>query len=343
MIYTEYIKIVSSVVHIVGNKALDEGLFLSDNLLSLDDNTNQILLKYLLSPFKNDNYYQMWHENDMSFNEVYTFVSKIFEDKNKFLEMSRALARHMYAHSNHPKIKSGELCIVYLKNVIIDTTTCDAVGIFKSENKDTFLQIKSEKGRMTMQGETGININRLDKGCIIFNTQKENGFIVSVVDSANRHNEAKYWNDEFLKVRPLSNSYNQTERLLTITKEFISQMSNVDSKVQKANYINRSMETLSKNNVNMEDYSHNVFQDELKENRFAEYAQKRASEFGLTFDKEFEVASQVLKKKHFGSITTIKLDSNFDICIHGGEQFIEHGFDKGKGMKFYKLYFVNEK
>lgn len=343
MIYTEYIKIASSVVHIVGNKSSDEGLFLSDNLLSLDENTNQILLKYLLSPFKSDNYYQMCHESDLSLNEVYMFASKIFEDRNTFLEMSRAFARHLYAHSNHPKIKGGELCIVYLKNVIVDTTTCDAVGIFKSENKDTFLQIKSEQGRMTMHSETGINVNRLDKGCIIFNTQKEIGFLVSVLDSTNRLNEAKYWTDDFLKVRPLSNSYNQTEQLLTITKEFISQMPNVDNKVQKVNYINRSVEAFSRSNVKLEDYSHDVFRDELKERDFVEYTQKRAFEIGITFDKEFMVSSQAVRKKNVEAMRIVKLDNNFYIHIHGGEQLIEQGFDKEKGMRYYKFFFLEEK
>ena len=42
-------------------------------------------------------------------------------------------------------------------------------------------------------------------------------------------------------------------------------------------------------------------------------------------------------------MTTIKLDNNFDIKIHGGEQLIEQGYDKEKGMKFYKLYFHEEK
>ena len=342
MIYTEYIKIASSVVHIVGNKASDEGLYLSDDLLTLDENTSQILLKYLLSPFKSDDYYHMWHESNLLLNEAYSFACKIFEDRYSFLEMSKAFARHLYAHSNHPKIKIGELCIVYLRNVIVDTTTCDALGIFKSENKDTFLQIKTERGRVTMQSETGINVNRLNKGCIIFNTQKENGFLVSVVDSTNRLNEAKYWTDDFLKVRPLANSYNQTEHLLTITREYISHLPDVGHKVQKANYVNRSVEAFSRTNVNLEEFSHEVFQDESKERDFAEYAQKRASEIGLSFNNEFEVSTQAVKRKNRASMTTIKLDTNFDIHIRGGEQYIEQGFDEQRGMKFYKLYYNEE-
>ena len=42
-------------------------------------------------------------------------------------------------------------------------------------------------------------------------------------------------------------------------------------------------------------------------------------------------------------MTTIRLDKNFDIHIHGGEQLIEQGFDNEKGMRYYKLYFIEEK
>ena len=38
----------------------------------------------------------------------------------------------------------------------------------------------------------GVNINKLDKGCLIFNTNKEDCYVVSVVDNSNR-GEAKYW------------------------------------------------------------------------------------------------------------------------------------------------------
>lgn len=41
-------------------------------------------------------------------------------------------------------------------------------------------------------------------------------------------------------------------------------------------------------------------------------------------------------------MTTFKLDENFDVNIHGGEQFIERGYDEERGMKYYKLFFNEE-
>lgn len=344
MIYTEYIKIAHSVVHIVGNKSLDEGLFLSDEPLTLDDETGGVLLKYLLSPFKTEAYYQFWHETNIELNEVYSFAKNVFSNIDSFHEMGKAIARHLYANSLHPKIKNGELCIVLLKNVIVETTTCNALGIFKSENKDTFLKVKTERGRTTMQSETGINVNHLDKGCIIFDTKQESGYLVSVVDNTNKGSDAKYWTDDFLKVRLVSNGYNQTDSLLTITKEFIAQLPCVDSKIEKANYYNRYIEAIKSDSIKVDEYAHAIFQDAKTESMFSDYKQKRQSEIGVSIEKEFEVSALAIKKKSVtGSMTTIKLDKNFDVNIHCGEQFIERGYDEEKGMRYYKLYFNEEK
>ena len=44
-----------------------------------------------------------------------------------------------------------------------------------------------------------------------------------------------------------------------------------------------------------------------------------------------------------GTMTTIKLDKNFDINIHGGEQYIVRGYDEDRGMYYYQLFFNEEK
>ncbi|MDR0604368.1 MAG: hypothetical protein LBG80_08720 [Bacteroidales bacterium] len=41
------------------------------------------------------------------------------------------------------------------------------------------------------ESEKGININKLDKGCLIFNTERENGYIVAVVDNTNKGTDAQ--------------------------------------------------------------------------------------------------------------------------------------------------------
>lgn len=69
-----------------------------------------------------------------------------------------------------------------------------------------------------IESRQGININKLDKGCLIFNTEKESGYVISIVDNTNKGNEAQYWKDEFLGVRPIANEFHQTNQFLGIAK-----------------------------------------------------------------------------------------------------------------------------
>lgn len=343
MIYREYTKLTNCILHVVGNKSNDDGVFLSDKSIELNEETSGILQEYLLGQVLTDGYSEFWHESQLELNEVYSFVKSIFEDNSVFEEKSASIAKHLYACSTHPKIKSGELCVVFFKNIIVDTVTCDAVGLFKSENKDIFLRVVMDGGRSSIMSETGININKLDKAAIIFNTQAENGYWVTVIDRTNKATEAKYWTDNFLKVRPCNNSYNQTENLIAMTRSFVSHLPEDGNKSEKALMVQRSMEAVKASSVNMEDYALEVFKDEDVVRRFSEYTRKKSEDEGFRLDEEIKISPLAVKKKQTTTLTTVKLDGNFDIRIHGGEQLIEQGYDEEKGMSFYKLYYREEK
>ena len=343
MIYTEYIKIKSCIVHQVGNKSTDQGLTLSNETIELNDETGKILEKYILGQVTTDGYYEFWHESELELNELYAYARRCFDDNETFVEVSQQMAKHLYACSLHPKIKDGELCVVLFRNVIVDGVTCEAIGIFKSENKDTFLKMVSKGNRTEIFTETGVNINKLDKAAVIFNTQAEKGYWVTVIDRTNKATEAKYWTDDFLKVRPCNNSFNQTESLIAMTRSFVSQLPKEENRSKKAMMVQRSMEAVKCSMVRMDDYARNVFQDETVVQQFEEYAAKRSAADGMAFDEEITISQQAVKKKQATTLTTVKLDGNFDIRIHGGEQLIEQGYDKERGMKYYKLYYKEEK
>lgn len=86
-------------------------------------------------------------------NEAYSYVSKIFDNQEQLYEQSVNLAKHLHEQSTHPKIKGGEFYTVYFKDCILDGETLDAVGSFKSENKDTFLKVLQENGNFNLQSE----------------------------------------------------------------------------------------------------------------------------------------------------------------------------------------------
>ncbi len=66
------------------------------------------------------------------------------------------LAAHLYEKSVYPKIKTGEFYVIYFKDCILDEHTADAIGLFKSENKETFLKIFQNTENFNIESEEGI-------------------------------------------------------------------------------------------------------------------------------------------------------------------------------------------
>ena len=66
-------------VHKVGNKISDEQYFIAKRSIHLDEKLKTLLSHYFLSSLKSDELYAFSHSIDISLNEVYSCVSKIFE------------------------------------------------------------------------------------------------------------------------------------------------------------------------------------------------------------------------------------------------------------------------
>jgi hypothetical protein len=343
MIYAENDSIKALIMHRIGNKSLDEGYTISDRCIDADSYLTMLLTKYFISPFISSEFYYLFHETSIELNEIYNYVSKIFNDFSQFHEQSINIAKHLYNESIHPKIKAGELYVVYFQNCIMDGKYVDAIGVFKSENKDTFFKIIQTDGGFGIATENGININKLDKGCLIFNIEEENGYVVAIVDNTNKGSEAKYWTDDFLHVKPRKDSFNQTRNMLSLCKSFVSQLPSDNGKIEKATYMNRSVEALKEESVNVNTFAENVFKDPGLVSEFKQYKDAYQKERDIEIDETFETAYTAIKRRATGTMTTIKLDKNFDINIHGGEQNIVRGYDEERGMHYYKLFFKEEK
>ena len=130
------------VVHKVGNPTRGENLTLSENALTLnDDVVHGFLRKYFLAAFNENEHYHFTHLNDLNLNEVFTYVTDIFDDTRTFLKDAALTASFLYSKSTHARVKEGELYVAEFENVPLGTEYKQAIGIFKSESKDTFLKV----------------------------------------------------------------------------------------------------------------------------------------------------------------------------------------------------------
>ncbi|MBG6234821.1 hypothetical protein IWX76_001389 [Pedobacter sp. CAN_A7] len=337
-------------IHRIGNKSADEFYVLSDESLVLaDEQLKELLLQYFLSPYlKVNEIYRFFHPNDdLNLNEVYHFAEAIFEKGGNFHENSQQLAKYLYEVSSHPKIKSGELYVAYVENVQIEGETHDAIGIFKSENKETYLKVYPENAGFGVSYEQdAINISKLDKGCLIINCEKEEGYKVAVIDQTNRSAEAVYWKDEFLKLKIRNDNYNQTNNVLGVYKEFVTQKLDEDfeiSKADKIDLLNKSMKYFKdKETFDIDEFSNEVIANEEGIASFKNFKKSYEEEYDTSIADNFDISEAAVKKQAKAFKSIIKLDKNFHIYIHGNKELIEKGFDDDRSMNYYKVFFKEE-
>lgn len=342
MLYKEYIKLSKLSVHKIGNKLCQEGVEFSKQEIAVEPDLSEMLKTYFLLPFKKEEFFHFFHITDVTLNEVYSYASHIFDDIDTFHEYSKNLARFLYEQSWHPNIKCGELYVAYFKDCIVDGKTIDAIGIFKSENKDTFLRINFNDGEFSIESQLGVNLNKLDKGCLIFNTNKDEGYDVLVVDNTNR-GEAKYWIDDFLQIKRKNDDYAQTQNAVALCRQFISKLPENVAKADKAAMMNRVAEGVKQEHVDINDLAINSFGSRLFVDSFMDFIEAYKTTHDVEIEQSFKGRPEAVSRRVVRTITTIKLDDNFDINIHGNNDLIEYGYDEFKGMRFYKLYFEEER
>lgn len=337
----------SLVIHWVGNKSNDDGITISKHKVELTENTSSILLKYFISSFKYDDLYKFHHTSNLELNEVYNYVSNIFQNRSCILEQSQLLAKFLYELSTHPNIKSGEFYVAYFTNCEVENINTDAIGIFKSENKETFLEVYSDKENFAIECGKGININKLDKGCLIYNIDKDNGYVVSVIDNTNKKNEAKYWINSFLHLDKLSNDYHNTKALLSLSKNFVTKQIPNEfeiSKVEQAELLNNTVKYFKENNsFTLEDFSKQVIGDQKIIDSFNKYKESYEQKREISIEDNFEISENAVNKQVKDLKSVVKLDENFHIYIHGDNQMIKRGYDNASGLYYYQLFFKEEK
>lgn len=336
--------ITNASIHFVGNKSAEEGTIISASRMALDDAMRAILENHFLTPFTSEEYFQLYHDSGLEYNVVYGAVTQIFDDPETLYEQSVNLAKYLYDQSTHAKIKGGEFYVVHFKDCFVDGETADAIGLFKSESKDTFLKVLLDNGGLSLDCEQGIMLKKLDKGCLIFNKNREEGFVVAVVDNTNRGIEAQYWMDDFLHLRQRKDEYSNTHNIMAMAKSFVTQELPKSFEVTKADQIellNKSLSFFKENETfDMEEFAQQVIEQPEVIESFQEYKRNYESENDISIDDSFAISNYAFKKQQRSYKRVINLDKKIQIIINGNRDHIEQGEDE-RG-KYYKVYYKEE-
>ena len=336
-------------IHRVGNKSRGENIFLSGSTYKLNDEITPLIKEYFLKPFrdKEESYYRFQHETDVEFNELYNLASSIFDAPLNTHEFSKKIATLLYEQSSHPHIKSGEVYVVYFENMQLDNEKVSAIGIFKSELKHDFLQFEQTGTNLEMVLQQGVNLNKLDKGALIFNKNKEEGYKILSVDS-NRY-DTKYWLENFLGVDVLADENYFTKNYINFCKNFAKDVVlPAEDKKQEVMFMNRSMDYFAKN----DDFEESNFMNSVIDNpelipEFQNYKVEKAPKYKVEDLTNFPIANKAVTDARKKIKNVINLDTHIQIKMdfvnpESAEKFVEKGWDEEKQMYYYLVYFNKE-
>ncbi len=336
-------------IHRVGNKSRNEEIFLSEQTFSLNDEIVPLIKEFFLKPFrdKEENYFQFAHDVDLEYNEMYKFASEIFENPSKTHDVSKNITRHLFEQSNHPHIKNGEVYVTHLTNISIDNNVVDAIGIFKSELKADFLQFEEKGTSLEMILQQGINLNKLDKGCIIFNYKKEEGYKILTVDS-NRY-DARYWLEHFLSVDAFQDENFMTKKYLKFCQDFAKEVVfPAEDKKEEVMFMNRAVNHFAKNDT----FEESNFLNEVIDNpdlisEFKNYKVDKGEKYSIEDLTTFPIANAAVSDARRSMKNVINLDTHIQIKLdfinpESAEKFVEKGWDEEKQMYYYLVYFNKE-
>lgn len=334
-------------VHYTGNKQNGQSLLLSQREKDLDEEIRQRMTDILMDKFRQSHErYSFHHPSSLDFNVVYNLVGRLFQEPADFFSQSVKIASHLYEVALHPKIKPGELYIVWFDNIGIEDRKIDGIGLFKAENKSLFLDADPVFDDINLHLKEGAELAKIDKGCLILNQGADNGFELIIFDSNGKGEEAQYWKDKFLGVLIRQNEYTHTQEFLTITKNYVAHHMPDEfevSKTEQIDILNRSMDYFKNHgSFSKEEFEQEVLHHDDIIQSFRKFDEQYRHNHDQAPVESFDISRQAVQKQARVFKSVIKLDKNFHIYVHGSRDLIEKGFDEVQQKHYYKIYFDHE-
>lgn len=212
-------RVVCCVVHQVGNRLREEGCELSQQEVRGTSELHGTLLRHYLAPLvKTGEEFELYHESDITLNAVRQFSSRVFSEKDDFISLTQKLAKQLYAASTHPSIAGGEFIAILFQDVRIDGEAQFALGLYKIEQREIFLDVERTSNSLNLIELSGIPVSNIQKGALILG----NTFDMRVKESGGQ--QTKYWVEAFLKARPRQTGKSTAKLAAQLLKQVCSRI-----------------------------------------------------------------------------------------------------------------------
>lgn len=349
MIKRNRVVISKFIIHKVGNKFNSASNIFSEDVVTFDEESYELMKPFLLKPFGNVvESYRFNHHSSIDLNEINNYAAQVFNDSSTFVDISKHIVNHLFEQSNSAQIKTGDVIIALFEDLEYKEVITQALGIFKIENKIDFFQTFMEKNSLDVVVQKGISTKKLDKGCLIINTSDAEGKVVLSVDTNNY--DAQYWIKNFLSVKYADDNNQHTQNYIEMCKDFSDEVIKEDFGVhEKSKFLAKTVDFFKENEqINIHDFKTFIFEeDEERKARFDDYKKQFETENEVLVRNQFAVSDIVLKKQKQKIKTEIKLDTNIQIKLDidapdASAEYLEQGYDEERKMKYYKVFYNEE-
>ncbi|GAA5117301.1 nucleoid-associated protein [Luteolibacter yonseiensis] len=337
----------------VGHPQRDEPLQTSKEVFKIEEKDQEALSAIFLKPFKNLTAHRFSHHASLEQHEMNAYASAIFASDDGLLEKGCEIAKRLYAKSNHPNIKSGDLCISLIKDIDVDGQLTQGLCILKSESVVPFLSISTRDGDLELHTEQGINPEKIDKGCLIINHLAAKGYYVLTFDRSGT--DSRFWVRDFLGVVPITDSPFLTNKYANMAVAFMEKEKKENPKASAPDddappwdTSNAARDAITyfeeKEKFSLQEFEEQVLKTPEAKAKFAEHRSKVEEEQGHRLEDTFEISKKDVTKAKNKIKTVMKLDTGAEVRLKPAlaakpDAVLEHGFDEGRKMKFIKIYF----
>jgi hypothetical protein len=333
----------------VGHPQRDEPLQTSRELCAIPEADQETLSAIFLKPFKNLGGHRFSHHTSLDQHEMNACATAIFAEPDSLLEKGCDIAKRLYAKSNHPNIKSGDLCIALIRDIEVNGELTQGLCILKSESVVPFLSISTRNGDLQLSAEQGINPDKIDKGCLILNHQPQKGHHVLTFDRSGT--DSRFWVRDFLGVVPISDSPFLTNKYATMAVAFAEKDAKEHPREDDAppwETCTAARNALSyfedKEKFSLQEFEEQVLRTPEATARFAAHRARVEQDQGHRLDDSFDISKKDVNKARNKVSAVIKLDTGVEIHLKPAlagkpDSVIERGYDAAKGMKFIKVFF----
>lgn len=325
----------------VGNKLKEEGVAFAskaDNIAS----ATEFISDLIRNTFKFDTLCRFDSIDGLETNATYRFISKIFEDKESFVKQSNNLARHLYDQSTHPAVPNGEFYIVCIEDCVVDGNTVDALLLLKTEAKDSFLTVSYENGEYSIKPQLGLSTRHVDKGCLVFNTNKEDGYLLSISETSTIRQDGKYWFNNFLYAKEIISDFRHTELVANFCASFVRQVSEqIPEHAMNLAKVSRKIAQqlqVSGVEINATDIISSLGINEEINSLLPKFRNEYENAIGV-IPETFICSPNAVKRKAITKSNVLKIGSGFEVKILDSTATIEQGYDKEKDLNYIKLFY----